>query len=112
MLVVDLAVLARQPEALTRVGESAFAYSVHTLVVDADPDVDGRVEAVRACLYFLSYLLALPLIPIPMVINAKQTIEFFHKSTRYRFRPSTDRSSLKYLDLYNVVLNKNKEAKP
>lgn len=47
-----------------------------------------------------------------MVINAKQTIEFFHKSTRYRFRPSTDRSSLKYLDLYNVVLNKNKEAKP
>ena len=64
MLVVDLAVLARQPEALTRVGESAFAYSVHTLVVDADPDVDGRVEAVRACLYFLSYLLALPLIPI------------------------------------------------
>ena len=64
MLVVDLAVSTRQPEAVRGMNESAVAYVVYAPGVDADPDIDGDVETVFSALYLASYLLALPLVPV------------------------------------------------
>lgn len=35
-----------------------------------------------------------------MIINAKQTVEFYSDSVQYRFRTALDRSPLKYQELY------------
>ena len=41
-----------------------------------------------------------------MVINAKQTIEFYSDGRQYRFRTALDRSPLKYQELYFAYRNK------
>ena len=44
-----------------------------------------------------------------LVVNTKQTVDFFYNGVRYRFRPDGMISSLKYQELYQEYLN-NKEA--
>ena len=41
-----------------------------------------------------------------MVINAKQTVEFYSCGVQYRFRTSLDRSALKYQELYLIAKSK------
>lgn len=44
-----------------------------------------------------------------VIINAKQTIEFYADGTQYRFRVALDRSPLKYQELYSEYRKKRKD---
>ena len=69
MLIVDIAVITRELEAVLCVHESSFTDTVYARRVSADPDIYGGVEQVLAFLYLALYFLAFPLVPIGNMVE-------------------------------------------